>query len=182
MERLRPSLGTKVGLRMGDDVKDEFDETVIHFVTCGYILKLMAHQPEYFSQHTHIIIDEVHERSIEGDTLCMITRNLLYEYPKLRLILMSATMETTLHRKYFADIMLPRQVESIFVGVRCFPLTYHYLEDILRAAENKKLPYLYQQRIRGLIETTRSSRGGQEVSIYFHYLKLIKTKPHACVN
>lgn len=167
MERLRPTLGKKVGLRMGDDVKDEFDETVIHFVTCGYILKLMAHQPGYFSQHTHIIIDEVHERSIEGDTLCMITRNLLYEYPKLRLILMSATMETTLHRKYFADIMLPRQVESVFVGVRCFPLTYHYLEDILRAAENKKLPYLYQQRIRGLIETTRSSRGGQEVSICF---------------
>ena len=155
----------KVGLRMGDDVKDESSETVIHFVTCGYILKLMAHHPGYFSEHTHIIVDEVHERSIEGDMLCMMTRKLLTDYPRIRLVLMSATMETDLLREYYADIMYPRELMSTFVGVRCFPLKFHYLEDILKDAKAKRLPNVYQEKIKGLIESTKMCKGRQEVGI-----------------
>jgi HrpA-like RNA helicase len=165
MRRLRPTLGMKVGLRMGDDIKDESSETVIHFVTCGYILKLMAHHPGFFSEHTHIIVDEVHERSIEGDMLCMMTRKLLTDYPGIRLVLMSATMETDLLKDYYADIMYPRELVSTFVGVRCFPLKYYYLEDILKDAKAKRLPNVYQEKIRSLIESTKMCRGHQEVRI-----------------
>ena len=40
--RLRTTLGDKVGMRMGFGIKDETDETVITFVTTGYIVRLLG--------------------------------------------------------------------------------------------------------------------------------------------
>ena len=62
---------------MGHGVKDEVDDTQIYFVTTGYLVRLLAHHPEAFYTHTHLIIDEVHERSVDGDILCLLARRLL---------------------------------------------------------------------------------------------------------
>ena len=67
----------QVGLRMGHGVRDEDPETRVFFVTTGYLVRLIAHQPAAFYSHTHLIIDEVHERSVDGDLLCLLARKLL---------------------------------------------------------------------------------------------------------
>ena len=160
MKHVRSLIDMKVGLRMGNGVKDENEETVIHFATCGYMLRLMSHHPTYFSQHTHIIIDEVHERSVEIDMLCMVTRRLMLRYPRIRLILMSATMQPDVFISYYADIMHPYSVESIFVGVRRYPVKYKYLKDVF--LKLNKLD-IFREKIKKLIEITSKCSGHVEV-------------------
>ena len=62
-------------------------------------MRLLAHHPDYFDDHSHLVIDEVHERSVDGDLLCMLARRLLARLPNIRLILMSATVHTELYKE-----------------------------------------------------------------------------------
>lgn len=43
----------------------------------GYLVRALAHQPDRFHKCTHLIIDEVHERSVDGDLVCLLARDLL---------------------------------------------------------------------------------------------------------
>ncbi|TPX57355.1 hypothetical protein SpCBS45565_g08230 [Spizellomyces sp. 'palustris'] len=74
---------------------------------------------------THIIVDEVHERSIESDFLLMVLRDLLLTQPRLKLVLMSATLNAGLFQAYFG------QAPRIHVPGRTFPVQVLYLEDAL---------------------------------------------------
>ena len=52
---------------------------------------------------THIVVDEVHERSVDSDLLLLLLRDLLASgaNSKLRLLLMSATADADLFQRYF---------------------------------------------------------------------------------
>lgn len=52
---------------------------------------------------THVVVDEVHERSADSDQLLLLLRDLLGcgAKPKLRVVLMSATAEAGLFQRYF---------------------------------------------------------------------------------
>jgi HrpA-like RNA helicase len=52
---------------------------------------------------SHVILDEVHERDINNDYLMIVVRDLLLKRPKLKVILMSATMNQSLFSKYFGN-------------------------------------------------------------------------------
>lgn len=54
------------------------------------------------SEYTHIIIDEVHERDKYTEFLMIRLRDLLPLRPDLRLVLMSATLQTEVLMNYFA--------------------------------------------------------------------------------
>ena len=170
MRRLRPSLGFKVGLRLGQGLRDESTETVLHFVTCGYLVRLMAHHPNHFKYHTHIIIDEVHERSIDADLLCMFTRQLLDRFPSIRLVLMSATLHTDLYKDYFSKFTYP--LEPLFVGVKRFGIEYKYVNDVIAMAKQSKVPNNLLSLFEVLNKSTARCRGAQTVSSYHDYLLL----------
>jgi len=53
---------------------------------------------------THVIVDEVHERSVDSDMLLLLLRDLLASHraPGLRVVLMSATADANLFARYFA--------------------------------------------------------------------------------
>ena len=72
------------------------------FVTTGYQCGCWPITLSTSGKHTHLIIDEVHERSVDGDVLCMLARRLLHRYPHIKLILMSATIHT-LYTDYFSE-------------------------------------------------------------------------------
>ena len=88
---------------------------------------LNVFQPFFSSQdHSHLIIDEVHERSVDGDLLCLLARRLLVTCPDLRIILMSATVHTQLYKTYFTN--LPNgeyygNLDCLSVGCRRYELT-----------------------------------------------------------
>ena len=50
---------------------------------------------------THIIVDEIHERDRFSDFLLIALRDALSKFRMLRLILMSATIDTNIFTKYF---------------------------------------------------------------------------------
>ena len=153
MKRVRASVGDKVGMRMGHGVRDEFDGTCIHFVTTGYLVRLVAHHPETFEDHTHLIIDEVHERSVDGDLLCLLARRLLSSFPSLRLVLMSATVHTALYKNYFArELEYYGEMECLSVGAHRYPLDINYLEDLYSA--KKGFPSMIASAARNLADRT----------------------------
>ncbi|MGK3734430.1 MAG: superfamily II DNA/RNA helicase [Bacillariaceae sp.] len=129
VERVRscePDLKDKFSLRMGGGWKEyESKETQVSFVTTGYLVRLLANHPEKFNECTHLVIDEVHERSVDTDLLCLLSRRLLQTNRTIRLVLMSATLATKMYRDYFSVIN-----EPIHVGVRTFPITEYFIEDL----------------------------------------------------
>jgi len=50
---------------------------------------------------SHIIVDEIQERSINSDILMAIFKDMINYYPSLRVICMSASINTDLFFKYF---------------------------------------------------------------------------------
>jgi HrpA-like RNA helicase len=88
---------------------------------------LIANQPEVLDSHTHLVIDEVHKRSVDADLLCYLVRNALGRNPQLKVVLMSATLHTDLYTTYFAKFVTSA---PLFVGVRTFPVEMHFADDL----------------------------------------------------
>eukprot|EP00603_Paraphysomonas_imperforata_P009533 CAMPEP_0114465236 /NCGR_PEP_ID=MMETSP0104-20121206/8383_1 /TAXON_ID=37642 ORGANISM="Paraphysomonas imperforata, Strain PA2" /NCGR_SAMPLE_ID=MMETSP0104 /ASSEMBLY_ACC=CAM_ASM_000202 /LENGTH=1658 /DNA_ID=CAMNT_0001638425 /DNA_START=38 /DNA_END=5014 /DNA_ORIENTATION=+ len=130
--RVHQALGDKVGLRMGHGIKEEKDETKIFFVTTGYLVRLLAHRPSFFDDHSHLIIDEVHERSVDGDVLCLLAKRLLRRNRSIRVVLMSATIHVELYQEYFRQEAKGTgdTLQCLSVGVRRFPICIQYLEHL----------------------------------------------------
>ena len=137
VERVRqcePDLKDKFALRMGHGWKEyESNRTQVHFVTTGYLVRLLANHPERFDDCTHLVIDEVHERSVDTDILCLLCRRLLVRNKDIRLVLMSATLATKMYQEYFNV-----HNDPIHVGVRRYPIQEYFIEDL--QANSFKLP------------------------------------------
>lgn len=50
---------------------------------------------------SHVIVDEIHERDVNSDFILVVLRDMVHSFPDLRIILMSATIDTTLFSQYF---------------------------------------------------------------------------------
>lgn len=97
--------------------------TRLTFCTIGILLQRL-HSDPYLNSISHIIIDEVHERSQESDFLLMILKNILPKRQDLKVILMSATINAEIFSKYFNSIPV------INIPGRTFPVEQIFLEDI----------------------------------------------------
>ncbi|KAH8100605.1 P-loop containing nucleoside triphosphate hydrolase protein [Cristinia sonorae] len=118
--------------------------TRLQFVTNGIALRMLeggsghGGQGTAFDDITHIIIDEVHERTIESDFLLIVLQSLLIQRPDLRVVLMSATVDADKISKYFGGCPV------LQVPGRTFPVDVKFLEDAVeftkwKIAENS--PY-----------------------------------------
>lgn len=74
---------------------------------------------------THILVDEIHERSILSDFLLFLLKRLLPSHRSLKVLLMSATLDQELFSNYFGGI------PSVTVEGRLFSVQEKYLEDIV---------------------------------------------------
>ncbi|KAH9982442.1 P-loop containing nucleoside triphosphate hydrolase protein [Lactifluus volemus] len=110
--------------------------THLAYITYGIALRMLeggGKQGENgiaFDEITHIIIDEkVHERSIESDFLLIVLKALLVRRPDLRVVLMSATVDSEKMSHYFGDCPI------IHVPGRTFPVDVKYLEDAVEITQ-----------------------------------------------
>jgi HrpA-like RNA helicase len=63
---------------------------------------------------THVILDEVHERDIDIDFVLVLIKHILTKNPRIKLILMSATISTNLFANYFAKNNIMSVGEFVF--------------------------------------------------------------------
>ena len=93
------------------------------FCTVGVLLRKLEAGLRGVS---HVIIDEIHERDVNSDFLLVVIRDMVHTYPDLRVILMSATIDTTLFSNYFNGCPV------VEVPGRAFPVQEYFLEDCIQ--------------------------------------------------
>ena len=79
------------------------------------------------SNVSHLIIDEVHERDISTDFLLIIIKILLQTRPDLKIVLMSATINSSLFLDYFQD----ENCGFLNIPGRNYSVTHYMLEDCI---------------------------------------------------
>jgi HrpA-like RNA helicase len=67
--------------------------TQLLFLTPGVLLRKLQSSP-LLAEFTHVVIDEIHERDKYTEFLLIVLRDLIPKRPDLRVVLMSATLQT----------------------------------------------------------------------------------------
>ncbi|XP_064969059.1 DExH-box ATP-dependent RNA helicase DExH7, chloroplastic-like isoform X2 [Musa acuminata AAA Group] len=129
-ERCAPSPGSDgslVGYQVRLDVARN-EKTKLLFCTTGILLRKLAVNKD-LAGITHVIVDEVHERSLLGDFLLIVLKNLIEKQSdtarqKLKVVLMSATVDSSLFSRYFGNCPV------ISAEGRTHPVSTYFLEDV----------------------------------------------------
>ncbi|MBS0195024.1 MAG: ATP-dependent RNA helicase HrpA [Proteobacteria bacterium] len=122
-QELQVPLGGAVGfqVRFNDQVGPD---TRIKFMTDGILLAEMQND-RWLSAYDTLIIDEAHERSLNIDFLLGYLKELVARRPDLKLIVTSATIDTSRFAKHFNDApVLEVEGRSYPVEVRYRPLDH----------------------------------------------------------
>ena len=103
--RVAEELGTSVGQLVGFQVRfteQVGDVALIKFMTDGILLAETQRDP-WLSTYDTIILDEAHERSLNIDFLLGYLKRLLAKRSDLKLIVTSATIDTSRFAEHFGD-------------------------------------------------------------------------------
>ncbi|XP_074107182.1 3'-5' RNA helicase YTHDC2 isoform X1 [Cotesia typhae] len=128
-ERVAYERDEKIGQTFGYQIRLESrvaPKTLLTYCTNGVLLRTLMGGDSALATVTHIIVDEVHERDRFCDFLLIALKDALVKYRALKLILMSATMDTNIFSKYFS------QCTVINISGRSFDVDTYYLQDILK--------------------------------------------------
>ncbi|KAK7140601.1 hypothetical protein R3I94_013020 [Phoxinus phoxinus] len=98
--------------------------TRLMFCTTGVLLRRLEGDSE-LRGITHVIVDEVHERTEESDFLLLVLKDLIVKRTDLKIIMMSATLNAELFSQYFNNC------PSIHIPGRTFPVEQFFLEDAI---------------------------------------------------
>jgi HrpA-like RNA helicase len=109
----------------------------VMFCTTGVLLRRMSSGPGGLDGVVHIVVDEVHERDLSTDFLLVLVNRLVKVAPRLRVTLMSATLDAKLFAHYFArggvrGAAVTFQVPVLQVEGKMFPVQEMHLEEALQ--------------------------------------------------
>ncbi|KAK2461453.1 hypothetical protein APHAL10511_005916 [Amanita phalloides] len=111
-------------------------KTKLLFCTTGVALRRVA-SGDQFHNVSHVIVDEVHERSVDNDVLLLALKEILRGNHNLHVVLMSATINYEKFSQYFNNAPV-LQIPGF-----SHPVTDYYLEDIeplLRSRNEHRAP------------------------------------------
>ncbi|KAH6899625.1 P-loop containing nucleoside triphosphate hydrolase protein [Thelonectria olida] len=120
----RNELGTNRSL-VGYSIRLEANtsrETRLVYATTGIVMRMLEGSND-LQEVTHLVLDEVHERSIDSDFLLIVLKNLMKRRRDLKVILMSATVDAERFSAYLGGAPV------LNVPGRTFPVQVRYLED-----------------------------------------------------
>ncbi|KAE8146345.1 P-loop containing nucleoside triphosphate hydrolase protein [Aspergillus avenaceus] len=130
------TVGDEVGYVIRGDSKIKSGSTKITFVTTGVLLRRIqsgsgsdGNVASSLADVTHIVVDEVHERSLDTDFLLALLRDVLRYRKDIKVILMSATLDAEIFTNYFGG---RQKVGLVNIPGRTFPVDDHYLDDVVR--------------------------------------------------
>lgn len=100
------------------------ESTRLLYCTTGVLLRKLQ-EDGLLTNVSHVIVDEVHERSVQSDFLLIILKEILQKRSDLYLILMSATVDSEKFSTYFTHCPILR------ISGRSYPVEVFHLEDII---------------------------------------------------
>lgn len=136
--RVAAEMDVKLGRHVGYTVR--FDdktspETKLRYLTDGMLLR-EAMADNDFSNYNAIILDEAHERTLSTDILMGVLKTAIQRRTELRVIVMSATLDTDKFRQYFNDaplLKVPGRVHPVEVYYSQQPET-NYIDAAVNAS------------------------------------------------
>ncbi|XP_011138730.1 putative ATP-dependent RNA helicase DHX57 isoform X2 [Harpegnathos saltator] len=137
------SIGGIIGYQIRLESKMS-SKTRLTFCTTGILLQRLSANFE-LPDVTHVVVDEVHERSAESDLLLMLLKELLLKRPTLKVILMSATLKADSFSSYF------EQAPVLNIPGFTFSVEQIFLEDAL-----ERIGYVVEENSK----FTRTIKGG----------------------
>ncbi|KAM6327731.1 ATP-dependent RNA helicase A isoform 2-T2 [Podargus strigoides] len=128
-ERVSYERGEEPGQSCGYSVRFESvlprPHASVMFCTVGVLLRKVEAGIRGIS---HVIVDEIHERDINTDFLLVVLRDVVQAYPEIRVILMSATIDTSMFCEYF-------NCPIVEVFGRTYPVQDYFLEDCIQMTQ-----------------------------------------------
>lgn len=123
-------LGNQVGYKYKGEAKLS-DNTKLLYATDGTIKSLLL-RDILLRDYDCVIIDEAHERKIQIDFLLYLLRETLSKRPEFKLIIMSATIDTSLFVNYFKESKVG---ELYLSGVKNYDITSFFLLNSIKYNE-----------------------------------------------
>ncbi|TKA52114.1 hypothetical protein B0A49_11936 [Cryomyces minteri] len=104
-------------------------QTRLVYATVGIVLRMLE-SAKGLDDITHLVLDEIHERSIDTDFLLIVLRSLMVQRPELKVVLMSATVDAQKFSRYLNNAPI------VVVPGRTFPVQAKYLEDAIELTDH----------------------------------------------
>jgi ATP-dependent RNA helicase DHX57 len=128
-------VGDEIGYTIRGESKQKPGVTKITFVTTGVLLRRLQTSGgnaddvvAALADVSHVVVDEVHERSLDTDFLLVLLRQILRRREDLKVILMSATLDAAVFEAYFNEVGPVGRVE---IEGRTHPVTDYYVDDVV---------------------------------------------------
>lgn len=121
-------LGRSVGFHIRLEKKLPRDRGSILFCTTGMLLQFIQSDTA-LKKCSHIILDEIHERSTDCDFVMAVLKLIIPKRPDLKVVLMSATLNSEIFSKYYNECPM------IHIPGFTYPVEEFYLEDVLTFTE-----------------------------------------------
>ncbi|XP_011079666.1 DExH-box ATP-dependent RNA helicase DExH8 isoform X1 [Sesamum indicum] len=141
-------VGGEVGYHIGHSRVFSARSKIV-FKTAGVLLDEMREKGLNALKYKVIVLDEVHERSVESDLVLVCIKQFLLKKNDLRVVLMSATADISRYREYFKDLGRGERVEVLAIPSTgkntLFQRKLFYLEQVSELlglnCENLSLEY-----------------------------------------
>ncbi|XP_028396420.1 ATP-dependent DNA/RNA helicase DHX36-like [Dendronephthya gigantea] len=141
----------------------------ILFCTTGVILRWLMSDSD-LSRASHIIIDEIHERSTHSDFLLIVVRDILPRRPELKVVLMSATLNAEMFSKYFNNCPM------LNIPGFTFPVVQHFLDEIVSIIDYKCAPGSGRVSYYGRRKRDEKEEQERKERKWKEYLRLLRTR------
>lgn len=125
-KRVSDEMNTKLGDEVGYAIRFEdcsSPNTVIKYMTDGILLREGLREPD-LDNYCAIIMDEAHERSLSTDMLFGLLREVVARRSDLKLIVTSATMDSTKFSTFFGN------VPTFTIPGRTFPVETFFAKNV----------------------------------------------------
>ena len=144
-------VGQLVGYKVGSQVKMS-KHTKIVFMTDQLLVNECVKDPN-FSKYHCVILDEVHERSINTDLLLGLSKNGLKSNSDLKVVITSATMDPMLFFAHFEDKGSNVRVETMIIPGRTFPIEMRWMAQDIDTSRDYLSASL--KKVEEILETTQ---------------------------